>query len=121
MATRSGHYCGSRNMRWLAHICADFTSAQDGESEAELLLPDELGEKPGREKRQSNFTLCSVCNIQLNSAAQAQIHYHGKSHQKRLKQLTSGTLQNNSENRSLPQPTHPNTSCLSRAEQIFIQ
>lgn len=57
-------------------------------------MPDEFEEKPGREKKHSNFTLCSVCNIQLNSAAQAQIHYNGKSHQKRLKQLTNGTLKN---------------------------
>nr|XP_042140287.1 zinc finger protein 385D isoform X1 [Peromyscus maniculatus bairdii] len=74
---------------------ADFTSAQDGDSEAEL-MPDEFEEKLEREKRHSNFTLCSVCNIQLNSVAQAQIHYNGKSHQKRLKQLTNGTLKNDS-------------------------
>ncbi|XP_031217496.1 zinc finger protein 385D [Mastomys coucha] len=72
---------------------ADFTSAQDGESEAEL-MPDEFEEKPEREKKHSNFTLCSVCNIQLNSNAQAQIHYNGKSHKKRLKQLNTGTLRN---------------------------
>uniref|UniRef100_A0A672GIS9 Zinc finger protein 385C n=1 Tax=Salarias fasciatus TaxID=181472 RepID=A0A672GIS9_SALFA len=41
-------------------------------------------------KKQRSYTLCDVCNIQLNSAAQAQIHYNGKSHQKRLKQLSSG-------------------------------
>ncbi|XP_063815483.1 zinc finger protein 385C [Pseudophryne corroboree] len=35
-------------------------------------------------------TLCEVCNIQLNSAVQAQIHYNGKSHQKRLKQVNKG-------------------------------
>ncbi|NXG53422.1 Z385C protein, partial [Psilopogon haemacephalus] len=45
-----------------------------------------------REKKQQSFTLCEVCNIQLNSAAQAQIHYNGKSHQKRLKQLNKGKL-----------------------------
>uniref|UniRef100_A0A8C4WE82 Zinc finger protein 385C n=1 Tax=Gopherus evgoodei TaxID=1825980 RepID=A0A8C4WE82_9SAUR len=43
-----------------------------------------------REKKHQSFTLCEVCNIQLNSAAQAQIHYNGKSHQKRLKQLSKG-------------------------------
>lgn len=59
-------------------------------------MPDEFEEKLEREKRHSNFTLCSVCNIQLNSVAQAQIHYNGKSHQKRLKQLTNGTLKNDS-------------------------
>ncbi|XP_074835215.1 zinc finger protein 385C-like isoform X3 [Carettochelys insculpta] len=45
-----------------------------------------------REKKQPSFTLCEVCNIQLNSAAQAQIHYNGKSHQKRLKQLNKGKV-----------------------------
>ncbi|XP_038024600.2 zinc finger protein 385C isoform X4 [Anas platyrhynchos] len=45
-----------------------------------------------REKKQQSFTLCEVCNIQLNSAAQAQIHYNGKSHQKRLKQLNKGKM-----------------------------
>ncbi|XP_040603584.1 zinc finger protein 385D isoform X1 [Mesocricetus auratus] len=72
----------------------DFTRAQDEESEAEL-MSDELEDKTEREKKYSKFTLCSVCNIQLNSAAQAQIHYNGKSHQKRLKQLANGTLKNN--------------------------
>ncbi|KAM8795327.1 LOW QUALITY PROTEIN: zinc finger protein 385C [Eudromia elegans] len=43
-----------------------------------------------RERKQTSFTLCDVCNIQLNSAAQAQIHCNGKSHQKRLKQLNKG-------------------------------
>ncbi|KAK1798436.1 hypothetical protein P4O66_007893, partial [Electrophorus voltai] len=38
-----------------------------------------------------SYMLCEVCNIQLNSAAQAQIHYNGKTHQKRLKYISSGT------------------------------
>ncbi|XP_049726844.1 zinc finger protein 385D isoform X3 [Elephas maximus indicus] len=72
---------------------SDFTCAQDEESEPEL-IPDDFEEKPEREKKHTNFTLCNVCNIQLNSAAQAQIHYNGKSHQKRLKQLSNGLLKN---------------------------
>ncbi|XP_058406406.1 uncharacterized protein LOC131411502 [Diceros bicornis minor] len=75
----------------------DFTCAQDGESEAEF-LPDDFEEKTEREKKHANFTLCNVCNIQLNSATQAQIHYNGKSHQKRLKQLSNGMLKNDNEN-----------------------
>lgn len=71
----------------------DFTCVQDIESETEF-LPDDLEEKPEKEKKHTNFTLCNVCNIQLNSAAQAQIHYNGKSHQKRLKQLSNGMLKN---------------------------
>uniref|UniRef100_A0A3B4FY45 Zinc finger protein 385C n=1 Tax=Pundamilia nyererei TaxID=303518 RepID=A0A3B4FY45_9CICH len=34
--------------------------------------------RPKRERKQRSYTLCDVCNIQLNSAAQAQIHYNGK-------------------------------------------
>nr|XP_020667342.1 zinc finger protein 385C [Pogona vitticeps]XP_020667343.1 zinc finger protein 385C [Pogona vitticeps] len=65
-----------------------------------------------REKKHPTFTLCEVCNIQLNSAVQAQIHYNGKSHQKRLKQLNKGKVlpnqgpagHNNSLLTSLPIP-----------------
>ncbi|KAJ8414361.1 hypothetical protein AAFF_G00052310 [Aldrovandia affinis] len=46
--------------------------------------------RPKREKKHKTYTLCDVCNIQLNSPAQAQIHYNGKSHQKRLKQISNG-------------------------------
>nr|XP_014434618.1 zinc finger protein 385D isoform X1 [Pelodiscus sinensis] len=70
----------------------DFTSVPDRESETEL-TPDDSEEKK-EEKKHTNFTLCNVCNIQLNSAAQAQIHYNGKSHQKRLKQLCNGNFKN---------------------------
>ncbi|XP_005297116.1 zinc finger protein 385D isoform X4 [Chrysemys picta bellii] len=70
-----------------------FPSVPDRESETEL-APDDSEEKQEKEKKHTNFTLCNVCNIQLNSAAQAQIHYNGKSHQKRLKQLSNGNLKN---------------------------
>ncbi|NXJ07230.1 Z385B protein, partial [Odontophorus gujanensis] len=68
-----------------------FASIPDRDSVKELAA-DSTEEKKEREKKQTNFTLCNVCNIQLNSAAQAQIHYNGKSHQKRLKQLSNGNL-----------------------------
>ncbi|XP_034985042.2 zinc finger protein 385D isoform X6 [Zootoca vivipara] len=68
---------------------ANFTCFHEREGEAGL-TPDDSEEKKEREKKHSSFTLCNVCNIQLNSAAQAQIHYNGKSHQKRLKQLSNG-------------------------------
>ncbi|KAJ1187964.1 hypothetical protein NDU88_004729 [Pleurodeles waltl] len=42
------------------------------------------------ERKKMLFSLCEACNIQLNSAAQAQIHYNGKSHLKRVKQLNNG-------------------------------
>lgn len=54
-------------------------------------LPTAL-HRPKRERKQRSYTLCEVCNIQLNSAAQAQIHYNGKSHQKRLKQISNGKI-----------------------------
>nr|XP_020462975.1 zinc finger protein 385C isoform X3 [Monopterus albus] len=57
-------------------------------------LPSVL-HRPKREKKQRSYTLCDVCNIQLNSAAQAQIHYNGKSHQKRLKQISNGKTPSN--------------------------
>ncbi|XP_057681997.1 zinc finger protein 385B-like isoform X2 [Corythoichthys intestinalis] len=42
-----------------------------------------------RERRQgtASATVCQVCNIRLNSGAQAQIHYKGKTHQRRLRRL----------------------------------
>nr|XP_055145866.1 zinc finger protein 385B isoform X3 [Symphalangus syndactylus] len=43
-----------------------------------------------KEKKQILFSFCEVCNIQLNSAAQAQVHSNGKSHRKRVKQLSDG-------------------------------
>ncbi|NXG05936.1 Z385C protein, partial [Sakesphorus luctuosus] len=54
--------------------------------------PSHPEQRMKREKKHQSFTLCEVCNIQLNSAAQAQIHYNGKSHQKRLKQLNKGKM-----------------------------
>ncbi|XP_051994857.1 zinc finger protein 385D-like [Xyrauchen texanus] len=47
--------------------------------------------RPKRERKHRSYTLCEVCNIQLNSAAQAQIHYNGKTHQKRLKHIKNNT------------------------------
>ncbi|XP_062331041.1 zinc finger protein 385C-like isoform X3 [Osmerus eperlanus] len=57
---------------------------EEEEDEGERTLS--LERRPKRERRQSSVTLCKVCNIQLNSAAQAQIHYKGKTHQRRLRQ-----------------------------------
>lgn len=47
------------------------------------------GHRAKRERRQSSSspTVCQVCNIQLNSSAQAQIHYRGKTHQRKLRRL----------------------------------
>ncbi|TRY83421.1 hypothetical protein DNTS_015140 [Danionella cerebrum] len=43
-----------------------------------------------QEKKKLLYSLCEVCNIQLHSDAQAQVHYNGKSHLKRVKQLNNG-------------------------------
>ncbi|MGH0128842.1 UNVERIFIED_CONTAM: hypothetical protein FKN15_052899 [Acipenser sinensis] len=45
-----------------------------------------------QEKKKLLYSLCEVCNIQLNTAAQAKVHYNGKSHLKRVKQLNNGKL-----------------------------
>ncbi|XP_032831280.2 zinc finger protein 385D-like isoform X1 [Petromyzon marinus] len=38
----------------------------------------------------SRYELCSVCNLQLGSAQQAQVHYTSRYHQRRLKQTGGG-------------------------------
>uniref|UniRef100_A0A4W3J046 Zinc finger protein 385B n=1 Tax=Callorhinchus milii TaxID=7868 RepID=A0A4W3J046_CALMI len=45
-----------------------------------------------QEKRRIGLALCEVCNIQLNSPAQAEVHYNGKSHLKRMKQFNNGHI-----------------------------
>ncbi|XP_051040358.1 zinc finger protein 385B isoform X2 [Phodopus roborovskii] len=54
------------------------------------LKSDRPGDQFNKEKKKILFSFCDVCNIQLNSAAQAQVHYDGKSHRKRVKQLSDG-------------------------------
>ncbi|XP_008829390.1 zinc finger protein 385B isoform X2 [Nannospalax galili] len=54
------------------------------------LKNDRPEEHFNKEKKKILFSFCEVCNIQLNSAAQAQVHYDGKSHRKRVKQLSDG-------------------------------
>uniref|UniRef100_A0A667WW07 Zinc finger protein 385B n=1 Tax=Myripristis murdjan TaxID=586833 RepID=A0A667WW07_9TELE len=36
------------------------------------------------------YSLCEVCNLQLTSAAQAQLHLNGRSHLRRVRQLQAG-------------------------------
>ncbi|MEQ2177448.1 hypothetical protein GOODEAATRI_003636 [Goodea atripinnis] len=75
-----------------------FEIQDEGEKLHDLSLGGTLHSSPysaKRERKQRTYTLCEVCNIQLNSAAQAQIHYNGKSHQKRLKKLGSGKMPGN--------------------------
>ncbi|TMS22283.1 Ras-related protein Rab-5C, partial [Larimichthys crocea] len=68
--------------------------SQEGQEEEEEEEDEEerrvaTGHRAKRERRQSSSspTMCQVCNIQLNSNAQAQIHYRGKTHQRRLRRL----------------------------------
>lgn len=61
-------------------------------SEEKGLKNDRQDYQLGKEKKKILFSFCEVCNIQLNSAAQAQVHYNGKSHLKRVKQLNNGKL-----------------------------
>ncbi|XP_067265507.1 zinc finger protein 385B isoform X1 [Chanodichthys erythropterus] len=58
-----------------------------------------------QEKKKLLYSLCEVCNIQLHSATQAQVHYNGKSHLKRVKQLNKGELPTASVG-SAPTPLH---------------
>lgn len=67
--------------------------SQEGQEEEEEEDEEEqrvgAGHRTKRERRQvsGSATVCQVCNIQLNSSAQAQIHYKGKTHQRRLRRL----------------------------------
>ncbi|XP_024860457.1 zinc finger protein 385B isoform X2 [Kryptolebias marmoratus] len=53
------------------------------------------------------YSLCEVCNLQLTSAAQAQLHYNGRSHLRRVRQLQAGEAGQQAaagaQTRSLPQ------------------
>ncbi|XP_062298227.1 zinc finger protein 385C-like [Scomber scombrus] len=57
----------------------------DNEGERRVVV----GHRAKRERRQASgsATMCQVCNIALNSSAQALIHYRGKTHQRRLRRL----------------------------------
>ncbi|XP_054418378.1 zinc finger protein 385B isoform X2 [Pteronotus mesoamericanus] len=61
--------------------------------EDKRLKNDRPEDQFSKEKKKILFSFCEVCNIQLNSAAQAQVHYNGKSHRKRVKQLSDGQPQ----------------------------
>ncbi|KAI5106821.1 zinc finger protein 385B isoform X1 [Silurus meridionalis] len=52
-------------------------------------LKDGMADISTQERKKLLYSLCEVCNIQLNSAAQVQTHYNGKSHLRRVKQLNS--------------------------------
>ncbi|XP_043343680.1 zinc finger protein 385B isoform X3 [Cervus canadensis] len=62
-----------------------------------------------KEKKKILFSFCEVCNIQLNSEAQAQVHYNGKSHRKRVKQLSDGQPSSPAQSSAPPPPASPST------------
>nr|XP_041573598.1 zinc finger protein 385B isoform X2 [Taeniopygia guttata] len=77
------------------HIVEDGTMNQPAVLQAfeeKGLRNDRQDYQLSKEKKKILFSFCEVCNIQLNSAAQAQVHYNGKSHLKRVKQLNNGKL-----------------------------
>ncbi|XP_011487584.1 zinc finger protein 385B [Oryzias latipes] len=55
------------------------------------------------------YSLCEVCNLQLTSASQAQLHYNGRSHLRRVRQLQAGETGQQTaavaQSRTLPQAT----------------
>ncbi|XP_034049922.1 zinc finger protein 385C-like isoform X2 [Thalassophryne amazonica] len=69
-------------------ICPESSEKQE-EEEEEVEKKAVVGHRARRERCQgsSTATMCQVCSIQLNSSAQAQIHYRGKTHKRRLRRL----------------------------------
>ncbi|XP_060945108.1 zinc finger protein 385B [Limanda limanda] len=55
------------------------------------------------------YSLCEVCNLQLTSDAQAQLHYNGRSHLRRVRQIQAGETGKHAaagaQSRFLPQAT----------------
>lgn len=81
-----------KSPEWL-HSSLHLKSQEEQEEEEEDDNEGErrvvVGHRAKRERRQAcgSATMCQVCNIQLNSSAQALIHYRGKTHQRRLRRL----------------------------------
>ncbi len=73
-----------------------------------------------QEKKKLLYSLCEVCNIQLHSAAQSQVHYNGKSHLKRVKQLNNGELPSGSVS-TAPAPLHSLSSSSSQGKTSVTQ
>ncbi|KAF5903359.1 zinc finger protein, partial [Clarias magur] len=73
-------------------------------------LTDGMEDVSPQERKKLLYSLCEVCNIQLNSPAQVETHYNGKSHLRRVKQLNSGESSpagnnnNNNSSSSVPNP-----------------
>ncbi|XP_029485447.1 zinc finger protein 385B-like [Oncorhynchus nerka] len=91
----------------LENVLLSKAEEEEEDEEEERAAP---GRRLKRERRQSSVTLCEVCNIQLNSLAQAQIHYNGKTHQRRLRQFNLAKASN---------ATHTHTGTLSQANPLL--
>ncbi|KAL2081290.1 hypothetical protein ACEWY4_023143 [Coilia grayii] len=89
--------------------CVEVKEVHPAEAPADMQLQ--------QEKKKLLYSLCEVCNIQLNSAAQAQVHYNGKSHLKRVKQLNNGEVPPASTT-APPMPTLTSSSSLSSLTSI---
>uniref|UniRef100_A0A8D0DYJ1 Zinc finger protein 385B n=1 Tax=Salvator merianae TaxID=96440 RepID=A0A8D0DYJ1_SALMN len=96
-------------------------------SSAFLRVSEEKGlryERPdyqlSKEKKKI-FSFCDVCNIQLNSAAQAQVHYNGKSHLKRVKQLNNGKLPTNTTTGTLFTGASTGSTCHTTSLPTFVR
>ncbi|XP_061120382.1 zinc finger protein 385D-like [Syngnathus typhle] len=97
------------------------TPPVDGKEEEEEENEDNkrVAPRAKRERRQGNAsaTVCQVCSIRLNSGAQAQIHYKGKTHQRRLRRLAkvvgSGALSHSQ--------VHPFLGSLQLSAQASLQ
>ncbi|XP_070332038.1 zinc finger protein 385B isoform X3 [Odocoileus virginianus] len=70
---------------------------------------DRPADQLSKEKKKILFSFCEACNIQLNSEAQAQVHYNGKSHRKRVKQLSDGQPSSPAQGSAPPPPASPGT------------
>ncbi|MEQ2233224.1 hypothetical protein ILYODFUR_019779 [Ilyodon furcidens] len=70
-----------------------------------LSLPVQQTPSPGQG---GAYSFCEVCNLQLTSTAQAQLHYNGRSHLRRVRQRQAGEARQQAAgalHRSLPQAT----------------
>ncbi|XP_078249963.1 zinc finger protein 385B isoform X4 [Pogona vitticeps] len=84
------------------------------------LRHDSLDYHFSKEKKKI-FSFCDVCNIQLNSAAQAQVHYNGKSHLKRVKQLNNGKLPTNTSTGTLLAGSNTDCSAVAGVRRMEVQ
>lgn len=82
-------------------------------------LKEGMVEVSMQERKKLLYSLCEVCNIQLNSAAQVQTHYNGKSHLRRVKQLNnreSPPAAGSSSSSSVPNPLASTSTSSSTGE-----